>query len=182
MKKPLCITLLIMVTRYFASCWLQAKLTWMQRTSAHLHFDFITDFLSYFVFWTLPLIFCSRDQRTALHLAANHRHHLEIGVCELLIAGTADVNAKDRCAFVFWICHWFCVVFCCWTLLLSLCSSDQKTALHYAAGNGQPELCELLIASKADVNAKDGCAFTFKICILFCVVFCCWALLLNVLF
>ncbi len=47
---PLCISLPIMVTFKRASCWLQPKLTWMQRTSAHLFFEFATDFVLYFVF------------------------------------------------------------------------------------------------------------------------------------
>jgi hypothetical protein len=51
--------------------------------------------------------------------------------------------------------------------------SCDKTALHYAAENGHRAMCELLIAGKADVDAKDGCAFTFKICFVFCVGICC---------
>ena len=43
-------------------------------------------------------MFCSSLKRTALHRAAP-LDHLE--VCELLIAGKADVNAKDMCAFIF---------------------------------------------------------------------------------
>ncbi len=71
---------------------------WMQRTSAHLHFEFAADFVLYFDFLTLLLIFCSSDQRTALHRAARWD---DTAVCELLIANKADVNAKDRCAFIF---------------------------------------------------------------------------------
>ena len=114
-----------------------------------------------FCFLTLPLIFCYSDQRTALHWAAIDGH---TAVCELLIASKADVNAKTRCAFIFWICCWFCVVFCILTLLLIFCSSFQQTALHDAASEGHLAVCELLIAGKADVNAKDGqCAFKKKI-------------------
>jgi hypothetical protein len=47
------------------------------------------------------------------------------------------------------------------TLLLILCSSGQSTALHWAAYYGHLALCELLIAAKADVDAKDWCAFIF---------------------
>ena len=41
------------------------------------------------------------------------------------------------------------------------CSSLQRTALHYAADNGHTAVCEVLIAGKADVDAKDLCAFIF---------------------
>ena len=122
-----------------------------------------------FCFLTLPLIFCSSSQWTALHRAANNGH---TAVCELLIAGKADVDAKDECAFIFWICYWFCVVFCFLTLLLLFCSSGQCTALHLAACNGLTAACQLLIAGKADVNATDRCAFMFKICCWIFVVFC----------
>ena len=70
----------------------------MQKTSAHLFFEFDTDFVLYFVFKTLLLIFCSSDQYTALHGAA---YNGRLAVCELLIAGKADVDAKDGCAFIF---------------------------------------------------------------------------------
>ncbi len=42
-------------------------------------------------------MFCSSDQHTALHLAARNGH---TAVCELLIAGKTDVNAKSRCSFI----------------------------------------------------------------------------------
>jgi hypothetical protein len=78
----------------------------MQRTGAHLCFEFAADFVLYLKwFSTLILIFCSSDQCTALHSALALGlvgWLLPDGVCEL-IAGTADVNAKDRCAFVFLI-------------------------------------------------------------------------------
>ena len=77
---------------------MQAKLTWMQRAGAHLYFEFAADFVLYFVILTLLLIFCSSVQRTALHDAASYG---QLAVCELLIAGKADVNAKDWCAFTF---------------------------------------------------------------------------------
>jgi hypothetical protein len=41
------------------------------------------------------------------------------------------------------------------------CSSEQSTALYYAARHGHPAVCELLIAGKADVDAKNRCAFVF---------------------
>ena len=70
----------------------------MQRTGAHLYFEFAADFVLYFVFLTLLLIFCSSDQDTALHRAARYGYP---AVCELLIASKADVDAKDECAFIF---------------------------------------------------------------------------------
>jgi ankyrin repeat protein len=61
-------------------------------------FTFAADFVLYFVIVALLLIFCSSRQRTALHYAARYGN---LAVCELLIAGKADVNAKDKCAFIF---------------------------------------------------------------------------------
>jgi hypothetical protein len=69
----------------------------MQGTGAHLHFKFVTDFVV-FRFLTLLLIFCSSGQSTALQDAAYDGH---LAVCELMIAGKADVNAKNWCAFIF---------------------------------------------------------------------------------
>jgi hypothetical protein len=69
-----------------------------------LYLNFVSDLLMYHVFefsFNLLLIFCSRAHRTALHLAARYGR---TSVCQLLIAGKADVNATDRCAFVFEIC------------------------------------------------------------------------------
>ncbi len=63
-----------------------------------MYFEFATDFVMYFNLLTLLLIFCSSSQWTALHVAALHDHP---AVCELLIAGKADVDAKDECAFIF---------------------------------------------------------------------------------
>jgi ankyrin repeat protein len=70
--------------------------------SAHLYFAFASDFVLYFVSLTLLLIFCSSDKWTALHVAAFNGR---TAVCELLIAGKANVDAKGRCAFIFCICH-----------------------------------------------------------------------------
>ena len=131
-------------------------------------------------FWNLLLIFCSSFQHTPLHWAVfNHR----TAVCELLIASKADVDANDECAFMFKICYWFCFVFWFWNLLLIFCSSVHWTALHHAAENSQPAVCELLIAGKADVNATNECAFMFKICYRLLRFYCCdvmwfWRLLL----
>jgi hypothetical protein len=73
----------------------------MQRTGAHLYFEFATNFVLYFGFLALLLILFSSVQSTALHHAACHDYP---AVCELLIAGKADVDAKDECAFIFCIC------------------------------------------------------------------------------
>ena len=104
------------------------------------------------LFLTLLLIFCSSGQSTALQDAAYDGH---TALCELLIAVKADVHAKNWCAFTFWICFWFRVVFCISTLLLIFCSSIERTALHHAAYHGHPAVCELLIAGKADGSAKN---------------------------
>ncbi len=61
-------------------------------------------------------------------------------------------------------------------LLLIFCSSEHKTALHCAASRddlGDLAVCDLLIASKADVNAKDRCAiYVFNLLqILYCILF-----------
>jgi hypothetical protein len=70
----------------------------MQRTSAHLYFEFATDFvLCCILFLTLLLIFCSSGQDTALYYAARNGYP---AVCEVLIAGKADVDAKNWCAFI----------------------------------------------------------------------------------
>ena len=111
-------------------------------------------------------MFCFSALQTALHLAAYNGH---TAVCDMLIAGRADVNAKDRCAFMFNLCYWCCVVVRFWNLLLIFRSSCGDTSLHDAARNGHKAVCELLIAGKADVNAKNRCAFVFKMCFWFCV-------------
>ena len=52
---------------------------------------FFGELLLFFVFRYFLLIFCSSVQDTSLHDAAHYGH---TAVCELLIAGKADVNAK----------------------------------------------------------------------------------------
>ncbi len=46
-------------------------------------------------------MFFSSRQRTALHDAARNKWRDNAAVCELLIDAKADVNARDRCAFMF---------------------------------------------------------------------------------
>ena len=87
--------------------YLRSKLTWMQRTGAHLHLQLISC-CALFLNLTSGFL-CSSGQSTALHVAAREGC---LAVCELLIAGKADVDAKGRCAFIFNICYFFCVVFC----------------------------------------------------------------------
>ena len=142
---------------------------WMRETSARLCLEFVTDFVFYCVFWNLLLIFCSSGSYTALHYAAGHGR---IEACKLLIAAKTDVNAADLCASVLKIRFWFFVAFVFWNLLLILCFSEQCTALHYAAQNGQMKPCQLLIAAKADVDATDECAlmFNFVLLILRCII------------
>ena len=113
-------------------------------------------------------MFCSSKQITALHIAAQEDGLAEM--CQLLINAKADVNARDRCAFMFKICCWFCFVLCFWNLLLIFCSSYDWTPLHNAATRGNMPQCQLLIDAKADVNGKR-CAFMLKICCWFCFVF-----------
>jgi hypothetical protein len=60
----------------------------------------------YFVVEICFLIFYFRSESTALHDAAVEGR---TAVCELLIAGKADVDAKDKCAVVFQFCYGFCV-------------------------------------------------------------------------
>ena len=55
----------------------------------------------------------------------------------------------------------FVLYFVFLTLLLNFRTSIHRTALHGAAYYGYTAVCELLIASKADVDAKDWCAFIF---------------------
>ena len=57
-------------------------------------------------------------------------------------------------------------------MLLILCSSHQKTALHLDAMDGHTKVCQLLIAGEADVNATDGCEITFSnvLPILLCII------------
>ncbi len=90
-------------------------------------------------------------------------------VLSYLIADANSVNKYDGydCALVPHLYFEFATdvhvvlyfVFCTW--LVIFCSSGHYTALHVAAIRGHPAVCELLIASKADVNAKDLCAFIF---------------------
>jgi ankyrin repeat protein len=39
--------------------------------------------------------------------------------------------------------------------VLIICSRSHRTALHFAVQNGHTAVCELLIACKDEVNAKD---------------------------
>ncbi len=57
-------------------------------------------------------------------------------------------------------------------LLLIFCSSVHYTALHGAAYYGHTAVCELLIAGKADVDAKNRCASYILnlLLILFCII------------
>ncbi len=70
------------------------------------------------------------------------------------------------------------MMFCIFAIDI-LFSSSECSALYCASSNGSTAVCELLIASKADVNARGWCAgriggwaFVFKMCYYFCVVLC----------
>ncbi len=76
-------------------------------------------------------------------------------VCQLLIAGKADVNATNWCAFTLKNATDFVLHFVFETRLLIFWSSERRTALHDAALVGHTEVCQLLIASKANVHATD---------------------------
>ncbi len=62
------------------------------------------------------------------------------------------------------VCHFASDLLCLFVfnLLLIFCASDGHTALHGAARFGHMRVCQLLVDAKADVDAKDGCAFVFK--------------------
>ncbi len=122
-------------------------------------FMFVTEFLLRFFVRYCHLILRSSDHRTALHLAAENGH---TAACQLLISAEADVNAKNRCAFMFvteFLLRFFVRYF-----HLIFCPSDQRTALHLAAYYGHTAACQLLISAEADVKSKNKCAFMFKIC------------------
>jgi ankyrin repeat protein len=67
-----------------------------------LFLNVAADFVLYFVLKFASDFFCSSCQRSALHWAALHGR---FKVCELLIAGKADLNATDRLVFMFEICY-----------------------------------------------------------------------------
>ncbi len=63
-------------------------------------FKFASDFVG-IVFLKSASDFLLRSQCTALHRAASRGHQ---AACQLLIARNSDVNATDRCAFMFKMC------------------------------------------------------------------------------
>jgi ankyrin repeat protein len=72
----------------------------MRQSCARLYLKFVADFVFHF-FRICFLIFCSSDRQTALHLAARYDR---TQARQLLIDAKADVNAADRCVFMFEIC------------------------------------------------------------------------------
>ena len=66
-----------------------------------------------------------QDERTPLHRAADNGHEK---ACEALLAGGADVNARDR---------------------------NQFAPLHFAACEGHEKACEGPHAHGADLHARD---------------------------
>ncbi len=71
------------------------------------------------------------------------------------------VRLRSAAAFVFRFAADFVLYVVILALLLIFCSSLRQTALHCAAYHGHLAVCELLIEGKADVDAKDKCAFIF---------------------
>jgi hypothetical protein len=76
----------------------------------------------------------------------------------------------------------FCCVFVFRYFHLIFCSSDERTALYFAAEHGHTAACQLLISAKADVTATDECAFMLKICYRIFFVFLFFSLLSDFLF
>jgi ankyrin repeat protein len=90
----------------------------------------------------------------------------DLEVCQLLISSKADVNARGKEYATHTLLTWFFeivlpkFVFSFLTFANSIASISGVTPLIDAAawGNGtnrRLEVCQLLISSKADVNAKD---------------------------
>ena len=80
-----------------------------------------------------PALVSSREEEygaTPLHMAAFTGH---TDVAELLLAGKADVNARN---------------------------AEGSTPLHAAAFNGRKEVAELLLANEASVNARNNAGWT----------------------
>ncbi len=153
---------------------LTPKLTWMRLTGAHWCFEMCHWCCVLLCCENSLLIFGSSNQVMALHVAAAGDH---VEACKLLIDAKADVNATDRCAFIFQMCQWCCSGLRFWNSLLIFCCSNQRTALHHVVDcHDDSQIFRLLIAAKHAVNATDGCAFMFHICWWCCVALCFWIL------
>ena len=92
-----------------------------------------------FCFSTLPLIFCSSDQSTALHEAAYNGH---LAVCELLIASKADVKAISRCALKNIYILNLLLILCC-ILFFSFASNFADFVLYYSHAFHSPACLQL---------------------------------------
>ena len=94
--------------------------------------------------------------RTPLNVSSPEGH---VEVCQFLVASKADVIAKDNeyesypyiriqtcgCEFVI-----------CFERFNSRLFVSGRTPLHWSSEGGHLEVCQLLVASKADVIAKDN--------------------------
>ncbi len=118
---PLWITLSKIITWTCASCWLQAKLTWMQRTGVHLYLNLLLIVCSVILMYATHPPAC-RMGRTPLSWAIQYCQRNNTAVCELLIAGKADVNAKNECAFVLpnIVFQWVFEIFCWFSVLVNI--------------------------------------------------------------
>lgn len=122
-------------------------------------------------------------QRTPLRYSSGMGH---LKVCRCLVHCKADIHAKDsECAthsphaYSKTLSFFFIRSLCWANFSFFFCS--QATALHWSSKEGRLDVCQLLVGSKADVNASDKmcdaqlsvallkCRFQF--CFIFFVLF-----------
>jgi ankyrin repeat protein len=109
---------------------------------------------------TNPDLVFSHDSyasQTPLHLAAEFGHK---DVAELLLANKADIEAKASGGWTPLLQAVFGGHKDLVDLLVAHKESAGRTPLHVAAENGRTEIATLLLASKADLNAKNSDGYT----------------------